>query len=290
MKRLMIAMLCLVCCLCLPLAALGNEKRTEGLAAMKPMAEEARIQAIEEILAVAAEELGYTEGPGGYSKYGDWAGGAYKEWCSEFVSWCVDQVDVIRDSFLLDSLYPMQAACETGVRWYTQRGRYVTVKGEIKGWGKQWYLADGVDVADRPYVPSRGDCIYIEWYKYNRIDHVGLVETTEVDETNTVQIYTIEGNNPDSVMRFSYPLHDEGIRAYGTTTRVVGTEMRDGCKGPVVVELQDALANQGFLDESLIDGVYGSRTVTAVKKAQEAFELKQTGVADKETQKALGLW
>lgn len=290
MKRWVVLSLCLLQCLSLPLAAMGADARSEGLAAMEPMTDEARIQAIEEILAMAAGEIGYTEGPGGYSKYGDWAGGAYKEWCSEFVSWCVDQVDLMRDSFLLGSLYPMQATCNTGVEWYTQRGRYVTVKGEIKGWGTQWYLEDGVPVAERPYVPKRGDCIYIEWYKYNRIDHVGLVEMTEVDETNTVQVYTVEGNNPDSVMRFSYPLYDEGIRAYGTSTRVVGTEMRNGCKGPVVVELQEALANQGFLEADKIDGVYGSGTVKAVKEAQAAFELDQTGVADKDTQKALGLW
>lgn len=290
MKRFVVSPLCVLLCLCMPLAAMGADARSGGLAAMEPMTEEARIQAIEEILAMAASEIGYTEGPGGYSKYGDWAGGAYKEWCSEFVSWCVDQVDLARDSFLLDSLYPMQATCDTGVEWYTQRGRYVTVKGEIKGWGKQWYLEDGVLVAERPYIPKRGDCIYIEWYKYNRIDHVGLVETTEVDETGTVQVYTIEGNNPDAVMRFSYPLHDESIRAYGTTTRVVGTEMRSGCKGPVVVELQEALANQDFLDAGLVDGDYGPRTVTAVKQAQQAYGLKQTGVADQETQKALGLW
>ena len=47
----------------------------------------------EMVLAVAVNELGYTATKGGYSKYGEWGGSAYGEWCSEFVSWCVNEAD-----------------------------------------------------------------------------------------------------------------------------------------------------------------------------------------------------
>ncbi len=44
-------------------------------------------------LAAAVNELGYSATKGGYSKYGEWGGSAYGEWCSEFVSWCVNFAD-----------------------------------------------------------------------------------------------------------------------------------------------------------------------------------------------------
>ncbi len=44
------------------------------------------------LLDVARGEIGYKEGPHGYSKYGEWAGDAYAQWCAEFLCWCVDQV------------------------------------------------------------------------------------------------------------------------------------------------------------------------------------------------------
>ena len=42
------------------------------------------------LVAAAVNELGYSATKGGYSKYGEWGGSAYGEWCSEFVSWCVN--------------------------------------------------------------------------------------------------------------------------------------------------------------------------------------------------------
>lgn len=249
-----------------------------------------RLTAIEDVLQVAVEELGYAETKGGYTKYGDWAGNAYAEWCSEFVSWCVDQADLRRDSFLLGSLYPMQVTCQQGVNWYMERGRYITVSGEMKGYGPQWYLSDGTWVADRPYVPRRGDCLYIEWYKYNRIDHVALVETVMIDETGVYQIYTIEGNNPDSVARFVYPLQDESLRGYGTSQRLVGTTLQKGNRGELVSELQQALVDRGYLREDLVTGNYGERTFSAVQALQQELEMPATGIADRDTQKVLGLW
>ena len=45
------------------------------------------------LVAAAVNELGYSATKGGYSKYGEWGGSAYGEWCSEFVSWCVNFAD-----------------------------------------------------------------------------------------------------------------------------------------------------------------------------------------------------
>ena len=43
--------------------------------------------------------------------------------------------------------------------WYKERGRYVTVGGGLRGEEGQFYLSDGVSVADRPYIPQPGDLI-----------------------------------------------------------------------------------------------------------------------------------
>ena len=45
------------------------------------------------LLDTAVGEIGYREGDHGYTKYGEWAGDPYCQWCAEFLCWCVDQVD-----------------------------------------------------------------------------------------------------------------------------------------------------------------------------------------------------
>ena len=137
----------------------------------------------EMLVNAAVSELGYTATKGGYSKYGEWGGKAYGEWCSEFVSWCVNRADEVYGTSMLGSDYPLQSSCADGAAWFKERGRYITVSGGLRGEEGQFYLSDGVLVADRPYVPQRGDLIYIEWYKYNRLDHVGIVEFVTQDES-----------------------------------------------------------------------------------------------------------
>ncbi|MBQ8535908.1 MAG: hypothetical protein IJ461_00675, partial [Clostridia bacterium] len=61
---------------------------------------------VEKLLAVAAEEVGYEEKKG-YTKYGEWAGDPYTQWCAEFLCWCVDQVDQRYGTELLKKVYPL---------------------------------------------------------------------------------------------------------------------------------------------------------------------------------------
>ena len=164
------------------------------------------------LVAAAVNELGYSATKGGYSKYGEWGGSAYGEWCSEFVSWCVNFADEYYGASMLGNDYPLQTSCEGGAMWYKERGRYVTVNDGLRGEEGQFYLSDGVSVSDRPYIPKKGDLIYIEWYKYNRLDHVGIVEMVTQDSDGTYYVHTIEGNNhilgptPSVVQRYTYRL------------------------------------------------------------------------------------
>ena len=66
------------------------------------------------LLAVAVNELGYSATKGGYSKYGEWGGKAYGEWCSEFVSWCVARADEVYGTSMLGTDYPLQTSCADG--------------------------------------------------------------------------------------------------------------------------------------------------------------------------------
>ena len=245
------------------------------------------------LLAIAVSELGYSATKGGYSKYGEWGGNAYGEWCSEFVSWCVNTADEVYGLSMLGADYPMQTSCDEGAAWFASQGRYITTSGTLKNAGEQFYLSDGVSVADRPYVPQPGDLIYIEWYKYNRLDHVGIVEFVTQNADGSYTVHTIEGNNhilgptPSVVARYSYALDDPSIRGYGVQqSGLVGTTLTTGSSGESVAAFQRQLRDLGFYDGDCA-GNFGKATATAVKNYQKSKGLPQTGEADVVTLRAL---
>ena len=245
------------------------------------------------LLAVAVSELGYSATKGGYSKYGEWGGSAYGEWCSEFVSWCVSRADEVYGLSMLGKAYPMQTSCDEGAAWFEEQGRYVAVSGTLKNAGEQFYLSDGVRVADRPYVPQPGDLIYIEWYKYNRLDHVGIVEFVTQEADGSYTVHTIEGNNhilgptPSVVARYSYKLDDPSIRGYGILREgLVGTALKTGSSGEAVVAYQKRLKELGYYDGDCA-GKFGKATATATMAYQKDKGLPQTGEADAATLQAL---
>ena len=247
----------------------------------------------EMLLNVAVGELGYESTKGGYSKYGEWGGKAYGEWCSEFVSWCVNEADAYYGTKMLGEDFPLQTSCEDGALWYQAEGRYLTTSGVIEGAGEQFYLVDGVPVSERPYIPQRGDLIYIEWYKYNRLDHVGIVEYVSQDAQGNILVHTLEGNNhilgpdPTVVGRYTYMLDDASIRGYGLLQEgVVGTEVESGSAGEAVARFQRQLKQLGFYDGDCA-GKFGKATVTAVKAYQKARKLEVTGKGDKATLMAM---
>ena len=98
-KRLAAALT--VCCLLVSAggAALGEETDT-------PIPEGERPAFVQRLLDVARGELGYAEGAQNYTKYGEWAGDPYAEWCAEFICWCVDQAQQSLGEDLLNVIYP----------------------------------------------------------------------------------------------------------------------------------------------------------------------------------------
>lgn len=243
-------------------------------------------QRTEALLSVAVGELGYQATKGGYTKYGEWGGNAYGEYCSEFISWCVNTADELYGFSMLGDAYPLQTSCDQGATWYRERGRYITVNGGLRGEEGQFWVTDGVSVADRPYVPQPGDLIYLEWYAYNRLDHTGIVEFLTQESDGTILIHTIEGNNkalgitPTNVARYTYRLDDDSIRGYGVMTEgLVGRRLEKGMSGSDVVYFQRSMITLGYYSGEAV-GKYGKATEKACREFQKAVGLEQTGVAD----------
>jgi N-acetylmuramoyl-L-alanine amidase len=72
------------------------------------------------------------------------------------------------------------------------------------------------------------------------------------------------------------------------TPKADAAVFKRGSTGSVVREIQTRLKNQAFYFGN-IDGIYGSRTVEAVKKYQRRYGLKVDGIVGKQTLAALGI-
>ena len=139
----------------------------------------------ESIVAVAIEEIGYHEGAGNQTKYGEYTGTNGLSWCHAFVSWCANEC-----GFVDMGIFPKTASCETGRQWFIRNQEY--------------------QASDGTYEPQPGDIIYFDYGHVGVSHHVGIVEYTE----NGV-VHTIEGNKNDQVMRAHYDLNYAGIMGYG---------------------------------------------------------------------------
>ena len=279
MKRRLAVLLCGLL-LFLPRLGLGGETVIEPA---YPVPEY-----VEQLLSVAREELGYTEQARGYTKYGDWSGDPYAQWCAEFLCWCVDQTDQRYGTNLLKVKYPLYSGSNTGRDWFIREGRYVVRNGNLAGWGYQWFKGSGEYLKAYDYIPQPGDWVFFTFTSGTDTDHVAMVEYCARDENGKVWVHVVEGNNPDKVQRAVYPLETRLVLGYGTVHDVADVNMRSGNKGEKVRALQEKLCLLGYLEESKVDGVYGSGTVSAVKAFQGVMaEKKQTGIAELKTQAAI---
>ncbi len=242
---------------------------------------------IQNLLDIAAGEVGYREGAHGYSKYGEWAGDPYAQWCAEYLCWCVDQVDQRYGTQLLNHQYPLYSGSNTGKNWFIRQGRYVVRWGNLDGWGYQWLKGEDHFLSTGDYIPQPGDWVFFTWDSDQNTDHVAMVEYCTRSADGDVTIHVLEGNTPVSVKRATYPLTYNRILGYGTVRDVADVTMRGWCQGEKVRLLQENLIYLAYLPEGSADGLYGEATAEAVRTFQAASNLKQTGVADMATQRAL---
>ncbi len=236
------------------------------------------------LLEVASEEVGYEEDRG-RTKYGEWAGDPYCQWCAEFQCWCVDQVDQRYGTELLNKVYPRYSGTNTGRDWFINAGRYVIRKGPIEGWGYEWLKGSDTYIQSGDYIPQPGDWIFFTWTSNEDTDHVALVEyCTRDTETGDVKIHVIEGNKPSAVARDTYDLNYNRILGYGTVHDVADFTMQAGNSGEKVRQLQQKLAYLGYLDPANVTGGFGQSTARAVHQFQADHGLKTNGIANQSTQ------
>ena len=242
---------------------------------------------VEWLLEVAGEEVGYREGEHGWSKYGDWAGDPYAQWCAEFLCWCVDQVDQRHGTHLLDRIYPLYSGQNTGRAWFIRAGRFVVRSGEVDGWGYEWLKGHDSFIRTGDYIPQPGDYVFFTWTSGTDTDHVALVEYCTTDAEGKIRIHVIEGNNPVSVARNVYSLYEPRILGYGTVHDMADITMRYGNSGEKVRQMQDTLAYLGYLESRFVTGNFGNATVAAVRSFQNRHGLKGNAVANLETQRRM---
>lgn len=243
-------------------------------------------QHVEWLLEVARGEIGYTENRNGYTKYGEWAGDPYAEWCAEFLCWSVSQVDALHGTNLLERVYPRYSGMNTGMRWFLRQGRFIARSGHVNDWGSQWYIGEEETMPAASYVPQPGDWVF---YTVDGINtsHVALVEGCTLENDGGITVHVIEGNMPDCVQRSTHDIEDKRVMGYGTVYELADIVLRSGCEGVKVTALQEKLHYLGYLDAQYVTGVYGPSTTQAVSHFQEDTDKVPTGIANHHTQLTL---
>ena len=186
---------------------------------------------------------------------------AYKDaaWCDMYQSWCAHNVG------LTDKVGHF-AYCPSHVNWFKSR----------KQWG---------------HLPRKGAVVFFDWDHDGVADHVGLVEAVNADRTIT----TLEGNTGDAVKRkvrspgvvlgYGYPAYTSASPKPSNLHPYPGHESRRGSTGSNVMSIQKALNSHGA--HLSVDGIFGSRTESAVKAFQKDHHLQVDGVVGPKTWGAL---
>lgn len=164
-----------------------------------------------DVLRMAESQLGYTESTRnyvvtedealkGYTRYGDWYGDAYGDWCAMFVSFCLHYAEV--------EDFPLDANCQSWIQELEIREQ-LSYQADPENYHRYYVSTAG-------YEPVPGDVIFFNWDENPDADHVGLVcEFIPATEHSVAGVRTIEGNSGDRVQYVRYDLDDSRIMGYG---------------------------------------------------------------------------
>ncbi|MDP9843806.1 CHAP domain-containing protein [Streptosporangium lutulentum] len=147
----------------------------------------------DDLLRIMEPELGYREGPGQHSKFGEWYSltvdqdPQYKTapWCDMFIAWAAERADV-------EEFVGQFAWTPSHARWFETQG----------AWSQ---------------TPEAGSLIFFDWSggkDIKGIDHVGVVERVEGGT-----IHTIEGN-VDGVWLKRKARDESKVVGYGSPRKV----------------------------------------------------------------------
>lgn len=165
----------------------------------------------EDVISIAESQLGYQESKAnyevqedgkttkGYTRYGDWYGVPYGDWCAMFCSFCMNYAGVNKKAI------PFESCCQDWIKTLKQEKYKLYHKA-----GK--------------YSPEPGDLVFFDWDSYDaehlekrEADHVGIVAELICDqETKEItKIKTIEGNSGNTVRYNTYDITNSEILGYG---------------------------------------------------------------------------
>ncbi|QXJ19634.1 CHAP domain-containing protein [Actinomadura graeca] len=226
------------------------------------------------MLAAARGQLGYTEKPSGWSKFGDWYQKKFKTgpdfptapWCDMFLTWCAYQAH--------------EEKAVVGGKGYAYTPYHASWFRSRDRWGSR---------------PRVGAIVFYDWDgsgKISAIDHVGIVEAVHADGSIT----TIEGNTSDAVMRrrrrsaivgYGYPAYSGGGApppsrpGPGKAPAWPGQYLRSGSTGAAVKTWQAQMKRRGW--NLAADGVFGPRSHAACLAFQREKGLAADGIVGPQT-------
>ncbi len=146
----------------------------------------------------------------GYTRYGDWYGNCYGDWCAMFCSF------VLHYSGVDEQMVPGEANCQAWIEKLQKLDKENKEKDDID---YKLYHKQSSD-----YEPQSGDLIFFDWdYKNGGqdeiSDHVGFVtglvrEDPEDEDSEILKVQTIEGNSYNKVREKEYAIDDIQIMGY----------------------------------------------------------------------------
>lgn len=162
-----------------------DEKKKLLLAASWYKGSGGTLSLIDQIIQLEESFLGYQEGPGGWTQFGQWYADniahdpafATADWCEMFQTYCVYHCNV------------------SGTVW-----PYVSPYGSAVNWMAQWMNARSYAINKAIQMPRRGDVVAYSWTSDpNNLDHAGMVVEVTGLIPSTAQLKVIEGNKSDTV-------------------------------------------------------------------------------------------
>ncbi len=162
----------------------------------------------EDLISVANLQLGYRESERnfeivdyvkkGYTRYGEWYGDAYGDWCAMFISFCLSYADIP------ETAMPRESGVDRWIDLLILQDLYHCIPA---------HWDDPDTLPEDTYLPQAGDLVFFRVPDREGASHVGIVRS--VDETEGL-LTTIEGNSDDCVQILTYSLSDPRIMGYGT--------------------------------------------------------------------------
>lgn len=219
-----------------------------------------------DILKVAKKEIGYKESPtnSNKTKYGKEYGMNGQPWCCQWVWWVFKHANASKLFY---------------------EGKKVAYCPYVENWGKEKKLTVAKTKGEA------GDIVLFQFDKDANADHIGIIEKKNSDGSYTC----VEGNtsttnnaNGGQVMRrkryasqikcIIRPKYEKTIEE----TVADYPTLKMGSTGTYVKKLQKKLNSLKY-NCGTADGVFGAKTLAAVKKFQKKKKLTVDGIVGKKT-------